>query len=300
MFSFVNNRGQKQFAQSWQSKSNSPVAVLIIVHGFGDYTGRYSEMAVELASKGNLIVYAYDQIAHGRSEGEADQYFSRFSFLPEDLHMFVTIVQEKTAKNNIPYFIYGHSMGGLVTVSYLQDENVQKIFCGAILHSPPLAKPEQVTPPLQLAANVVGVVAPHQGIERLAITTLTRDPIEMKKYEEDPLIWHAPVKAKTAVELVDATEMCQKHWAAAISLSILHIQGTADQMVPAEAAEPWFIKTSSQDKTFCKILNGFHEGHHDSERYQIFQLIQNWIQGRIQNSDRKECNVMEFDALKST
>ena len=52
--------------QIWAAKN--PKAIMSLVHGFGEHSGRYEHMADYLNSK-NISVVALDLRGHGRSEG---------------------------------------------------------------------------------------------------------------------------------------------------------------------------------------------------------------------------------------
>ena len=60
--------GLQLYGQSWHPEG-APHGVVLIVHGFGEHSGRYLHVAARLADAG-FVVYAYDQRGHGRSEGD--------------------------------------------------------------------------------------------------------------------------------------------------------------------------------------------------------------------------------------
>jgi len=226
-------------------------------------------MAIELASKASISVYSYDHIAHGRSEGEGYEYFSQFSYLPTDLGTYVELVKKKpeNSEKSLPHFIYGHSLGGLVLANFLQDTDAQKFFRGAFLHAAAIAPTPQVenNPALITIGEAVSKIAPRAAVEKLSIDTLARDPSVVEKYLADPLVWHHPLKAKTGMELYNATAQA-KDLSEKISIPIVYIQGTGDTVVNEAKALPFFQNISSKNKTFHKFIGGFHENHRDYEK----------------------------------
>ncbi len=137
-------------------------ACLLIVHGMNEYIGRYRGIAVHFA--GRYVVAGVDLTAHGLTNpvlraahnsiiGGAEQYdvsdmylqqaqLSNLQPMRDDLdralRYLVDYCDEKAAGNKLPVFILSHSLGSLVTASYLlqtQNSILQHrikgvIFCG--------------------------------------------------------------------------------------------------------------------------------------------------------------------------
>jgi len=300
VFSFTDSGGFKLFAQAWHPKT-SPKAVLIYVHGIGDHSGRIADMAIELASKASISVYSYDQIAHGRSEGEGHEYFSQFSFLPTDLVTFVELIKKENSEKGIPHFIYGHSLGGLVVANYLQDISAQKFFCGVFLHAAAVAPTPQAenNPALITVGEAISKVAPRAAVEKLSLDTLARDPLVVEKYREDPLVWHQLLKARTGIELYEATAHA-KDLPENISIPLVYIQGTGDTVVNEPKAQPWFQNISSKDKTFHKFIGGFHENHRDYEKKLVYKIVEDWVYKKIEKPVEEGCQVIDTDVSNIT
>ena len=87
---------------------DGPLAVVSLVHGFGEHCGRYEELAAELVAN-RIAVVAVDLRGHGKTVGPRGVAQS-YDHLHEDLK---TLIQQ-TAKfyPAVPNFLFGHSMGG--------------------------------------------------------------------------------------------------------------------------------------------------------------------------------------------
>jgi len=212
------------------------------------------------------------------------------------LEFFVDEVKSREGSNgtvSVPMYVYGHSMGGLVTINYLQDEEGQKQFKAAILSAPPVAVPEQVTNALLMTAKALSAVVPQAGVEKLNIDTLVKDKEEAQRYMTDPLVYHDSIKARTGLELVLASQMAKDNWANKISLPVLYIQGMKDKVVPSQAAEPFFKAMSSKDKTLYKFLEGYHETHNDYTKQKSYSILTKWLGERLTNSDMEANDIIE-------
>src|SRR4051794_1223041 len=94
---------------SWESDlpegANPPRAHIGLVHGFGEYYGRYRGTVDALLSEG-FAVHGYDQRGHGRSDGRPG-HVDAFDHYVEDLERF--FARLKTAAAGRPVLLLGHS-----------------------------------------------------------------------------------------------------------------------------------------------------------------------------------------------
>ncbi|KAB3528834.1 alpha/beta hydrolase [Alkaliphilus serpentinus] len=97
-------------------------AVLQIAHGMAEHSGRYEEFATFLTNHG-YGVYANDHIGHGKTAESSEE----LGFLAEeegwqrvvkDMQQLTSLI--KGQHPDTPIFILGHSMGSLLTRTYIQ------------------------------------------------------------------------------------------------------------------------------------------------------------------------------------
>ena len=105
----------------WTPTSRPIRGVVQISHGVAEYAARYDPFARFLCAAGFLCV-ANDHLGHGLSqiEGQPPVYFGEqdgWTHVVDD----VAQLQRRTAKAypELPYFIFGHSMGSFITRTYL-------------------------------------------------------------------------------------------------------------------------------------------------------------------------------------
>ncbi len=92
-----------------------PVAAVVIVHGLGEHSGRYTPFAQELVKR-NIVVFSFDHRGHGRSDG-VRMYADSLDELLADIDTYVSAVASNLPPS-MPLFCYGHSMGGLLSGAY--------------------------------------------------------------------------------------------------------------------------------------------------------------------------------------
>ena len=198
----------------------SPKATVIIVHGAGEHIGRYDEFIRILVSDGNMY-YGYDQRGHGRSEG-ARGHIGRFQQYVGDLG---TVVELANSSQDTPVFLFGHSMGALVSTIYCGCH--QGKIEGLILSGFP-NRIRRSPFSLRMARAIARVAPRLQFSNGIRPTDLTKDTSEQMLYESDELI-HNTVTAQWVSEFDGA---CSKalDLASRIRLPCLAIHGGADPL----------------------------------------------------------------------
>ena len=118
-FSLQDLSGNTIQAYSWIPEGNIK-AIVQIVHGMSEHSGRYESFALEL-NKRSFGVYISDTIGHGKSvKSEEDLGHlppNGFNIAVENIHLLHEIVVKEN--KNVPIIIMGHSMGSLLTQSYI-------------------------------------------------------------------------------------------------------------------------------------------------------------------------------------
>lgn len=114
-------------------------ATVVVCHGFTECGEKFREMFWYFLNMG-YNVFAPDHRGHGHSfrynddpETIAIRHFEEYV---DDLDCFINSVV-KPASGDLPLYIYSHSMGGAVTVQYLQTH--PGVFSKAVLSAPMIA-----------------------------------------------------------------------------------------------------------------------------------------------------------------
>ena len=270
---FKNARGDSIYTQAWLPDGDVK-AVLFLVHGLGEYSGRYTNLVNHFVPLG-YAVYGLDHLGHGKSDG-GREIINRFDDYTAPLTTYLGMV--KGSQPGKPVFIYGHSMGGLITCAYLLDH--QTDFKGAIVSAPAIKVGESVSPSVILMGKVMSVIAPKAGVLALDPTGVSCDPEVVDAYVNDPLVFHGKTPARLAAEMLKAmmrvTAEVEK-----ITLPLMVIQGGADKLVDPGGAKMLYDRASSKDKTL-KVYEGFyHECHNEPERATVFKDMEDWLNAHL-------------------
>lgn len=116
-FSFVSAQGSVKIRGVRWIPEQEPKAVVQLAHGMTEYIDRYEEFAEFLAEQGILVV-GNDHLGHGQSVKSMDDlgYFAEKNgdrVLVQDMLKIVKMT--KKTYPDIPYVIFGHSMGSFLT-----------------------------------------------------------------------------------------------------------------------------------------------------------------------------------------
>ena len=130
----IGPRGSRIYYQYWLPDGD-PKAVLLLVHGLGEHSGRYGNVVNHFVPRGYGI-YALDHYGHGKSEGQRE-YVERFGDYTQPLKIFFEMVQGWQPGQRI--FLVGHSLGGLISADYLLEH--QAGLSGAVLSGPAVKLP---------------------------------------------------------------------------------------------------------------------------------------------------------------
>lgn len=257
------------FYRHWRAPA--PVrAVILLVHGLGEHSGRYDDFARFFTEQGVAVV-APDHLGHGESPGvrahigSFDEFIGPLDELREAIGQWYP---------EAPCFLVGHSMGGLITARYLLDR--QDWFEGAALSAAAL---QTATPPSGLTLMIIKLlclVMPTAGVMQLDPAEVSRDPDVVQRYIEDPLVHSGKITAGLAHALFKTMDEVSSG-SSAIRLPVLLMHGSADAMTTPAGSEAFHDAISSPDKRLRVYPQLYHEIFNEPERLQVLGELRDWI-----------------------
>ncbi len=269
---FAASDGARLFRQAWAPAA--PRAHVLIVHGYGEHSGRYAHVAERLNRVG-YAVYTYDHRGHGKSPGRRG-HIPSFDRLIADLDELSKEFMRQAPAG--PWFVFGHSLGGLVTASWVVRHKPS--VRGLVLTNAGVKADDKVAPMLRKVAGVMARIAPHFVVHKLPIDGISRKPEEVAKYKADPLVYHGNIGARTGHEMMRAIDALQPRFGE-ITPPFIAMHGTADRLVPYAATQMLFDKATSKDKTLKLFEGGYHELFNDSCAEEFFSVLLDWLRARV-------------------
>ncbi len=263
--------GTDLFFQHW-SVEGPTKAVLCLVHGLGEHSGRYDDVAATFNAAGYAVI-AFDTRGHGRSPGQRGH--TPFDRTMED----VTALIDRAAElyPGLPRFLYGHSLGGLIVLTHCL--RVHPAITGVVATSPGLASP-LLDQKLKIgAAKLLGSVLPTVTVPTgLDANLISRDPEVVKVYLADPLV-HDKSTLALGRDGALAAEYALEH-ASEIDVPLLIVHGTGDEITYARGSEQ-FIAQVPGDKTLNLYDGYYHETHNEPESAQVLADTIAWLDAHV-------------------
>jgi alpha-beta hydrolase superfamily lysophospholipase len=270
---FRGARNAEIFQQSWLPDGEVQ-AVLLVVHGIGEHSGRYMNLVNHFVPLG-YAVYALDHFGHGNSDGTR-MFVERFADFTDTLKIYFDQIRAWQPGKQV--FMVAHSMGGLIGCSYLLD--YQNELAGAIISAPAIKVSDSISPVTILAGLIFSSIAPKLGLLALDASTICSDPAVVQAYLDDPLVYNGKVTARLAAEMLGAMRRVTSE-VGTIRLPLLIVQGAADRLVDPGGAKMLYEQSASPDKTH-KVYEGFyHEVLNEPGRAQVLADIQVWLEKHI-------------------
>jgi acylglycerol lipase len=273
---FTGVRKAGLYYQGWLPEGE-PKAVLLIVHGLAEHSGRYMNLVNRFVPLG-YAVYGIDHLGHGRSEGRR-LYVERFADYTGPLKSYSAMV--RCWQPDRPVFLVGHSMGGLIGAMYLLANQAE--LAGAILSGPAIKPPGDIPAATIFAGRVLSVLIPWVGlVSRTTPADISRDPAVVEEYVADPLVYKGKITARLGAEMLGAMERVRSE-AGRITLPLLIVQGGADRLVDPAGARILYDAAASPDKRLI-VYEGFshevfNEPEHDRDR--VLTDVERWLQAHL-------------------
>lgn len=265
--------GTTIFHRAW-SPDGAPRAVVLLVHGLGEHSGRYSHVAAALVDAG-YAVRAFDHRGHGTSGGKR-AFVRSYDELLRDLHQFRRIVVAEHP--DVPLVLLGHSMGGNIALGYALGE--EDGIAALVLSGPALRVGDDVSPIQLKVFRMIAKVAPGLRPRGLSADAISRDPAVVEAYRSDPLVYTGKISAGLGAALIGAMQTFPDRYDQ-LRLPILVLHGTADQLVDVAGSRELEAAAVNADVTAHYYEGLFHEVFNEPERDRVLSDVTSWLDTHV-------------------
>ncbi|MGB5653175.1 MAG: lysophospholipase [Robiginitalea sp.] len=251
------------------SEVENPGAAVLLIHGFGEHSGRYVKGVVPFFNQLGYSVLGFDLVGHGKSGGKrgyCEGYDQLMALLGEGF------TRLRGRNPNIPILLFGHSLGGNLVLNFVLREYGKPE--GIIASSPYLRLAFQ--PPAwkwhlgKLLGRFAPTVTVPSGLDPRGIS---QDEQEVQAYLSDPLI-HDRVSPAFSFPVIEAGEWAIEN-AGNLGTPTLILHGSADPIIDPEGSRAFFDAASVAQLEM--IDKGYHELHHDLDRKLYFKAMETWL-----------------------
>ncbi|VAV87449.1 Lysophospholipase; Monoglyceride lipase; putative [hydrothermal vent metagenome] len=272
--------GAELYRQSWLPEGD-PKAVIILIHGYDEHSGRYQYFAEHCTNRG-FAVHALDHWGHGKSEGD-NGFVPEFSVYHDGVDK---LIGELTpAHTGLPRILVGHSLGGLISATYLLKNQAQ--FAAAVLSGPAIKAADEPSVFLKFISRLLSKFLPKMGVIGFDPNGVSRDPKVVADYLADPLVSGSKISARLGHEMMTEMNVIENE-AASISLPLLMLHGADDSVVAPEGSSFLNDHISSVEKKL-KIYPGlFHEIFNEPEKDAVLADMTDWIDTQLPGEVEKK------------
>lgn len=269
------NDGLTFFMQGWEPDTD-PKALIALVHGLGEHSGRYAHVGKAMADAGYAMA-GFDLRGHGKSGG-ARGHFPSLNTVMQDIKEFLGFLAQRYPE--LPQFLYGHSLGGLLVLSFAlkNKAGLQGVIAtGSGLRSPIHDQKLKVA-----MAKLLGSLAPSVQLSSdLEVTALSRDQNVVKAYINDPLV-HDRMSLGFGKAGLDATDQVFNQ-AAEFPVPLLIMHSKIDKITYSSGSEDFarLVGEAGKDVTL-KLWEGlYHELHNEPEKAEVFKFMTGWLDEQL-------------------
>lgn len=262
--------GGDTLALSRWAPAAEPHAVLLALHGFGDYAPSTFSQAAEYWAARGILVYAYDQRGFGRNQSRGK--WPGAARLIEDFQDVAATL--RTGHPGLPLIALGHSMGGGVALAGVgEGADVD----GLILAAPAVWGGENLNIAYRAAAWTGAFTAPEKrwsgkGVVRIQAT----DNIEaLRAMGRDKVILRKPSSREFLglIRLMDRAVEAAEH----IAPPTLLLYGEKDQVTPKYPMMATY-EALPGDKRLKLYPEGWHLLFRDLQAEVVYRDVADWVE----------------------
>ena len=259
----------------WEAEGEAK-AVIVIVHGAMEHHKRYGWL-IEMWRSSGFHVIMSDLPGQGMTTRANRGHIDSFDEYIIEVKDWV----QAAYRYDLPVFLLGHSMGGLVSIRLLQEERVN--IAGVILSSPCLGLVRTQTKFLELMAYVLNIIFPSFKVNSgLTIQMATRNE-DVREADSNDTLYVTKVSVRWYRELVSAIKLAFINLEKIQDVPMLVMQGGDDKIVNKGAVKEWFNRVPLSEKRFKEWPKCYHEIFNEPEREEVFEYAKDFVLSQLKS-----------------
>lgn len=268
------------FGQAWVPEQVK--GTVLLTHGFSEHVGNYGRLVKDLVRSG-FAVAAIDLRGHGLSEGTRGYIESPECYV-KDLEQWIDLCVPQVAPNK-PLLLWGHSLGGLITLQLILREQTSFTPNAAVLSSPLLGFPA-LTGFRRVLMNfspIIGKLFPSAQLSSgISDSVLSSDKEYLERRELDRLI-HSSITPAWVVNIAKTISLVRAnaHQFHELCPTLLLLAGREHVTNLIDARDFAFRGLSSLEHKVIEFPNALHELEKDSVRPRVVAETVSWFNAHI-------------------
>ncbi|WP_043934043.1 alpha/beta hydrolase [Bacillus sp. EB01] len=257
----------------WEADGEAK-AVIVIVHGAMEHHRRYGWL-IEMWRTSGFHVIMGDLPGQGMTTRSSRGHIDSF----DDYLVEVKDWIQAAYTYGLPVFLLGHSMGGLISIRLLQEE--QLTLAGVILSSPCLGLIHQPSKVINGLSYGLNVVFPSLRMNSgLTVQMATRNK-DVQEADSNDTLYVTKVSVRWYRELQDAMKTAFEELDKTQDTPTLVMQAGDDLIVNKKAVSTWFNHAPLSEKRYKEWPGLYHEIFNEPEREQVFQYSIDFVHSQL-------------------
>lgn len=259
----------------WLPGSTERRARAVLVHGVGEHSGRYDEVAGVMTRLG-IEVVGYDQRGFGASQGKRGEIPSDMTLVSDAVCVFDLVRRECPA--DPPPFLVAHSMGGTIAAYAVATGLIAPR--GLALSSPAVAP--RITDLEEQALRLLLPGLPNVPLDSgIKPSQVTRDPTEQKKIKADKRM-HTTVTPRLVLAILDQGRATFRK-AGKIRVPTILLVAGSDLVVDHDTTLQFFARMRPEVRTLHLYRRLFHEVFNElpADRKKVFAAFDRWLRRQL-------------------
>ncbi|MGQ0580347.1 MAG: lysophospholipase [Reyranella sp.] len=253
----------------WPAANGAPTAVILGLHGYGDYRNAWEEPAA-IWAKAGITTYAYDQRGFGGSPTRGR--WAGTDSLVEDARTMASLVRARHP--GVPLYLAGESMGGAIAL-VAADQKID--VDGLILLATALRSRDTLGPMASGGLWFFAHTIPWMPSGPTSIDYKPTDnPKTLEKLRNDPMMLRQ-TRLDMAYGLVDLMDAARSA-AGRVNMPYLMLHGLGDRIVPREPVRAAIeVMPRRSDSRLAFYRDGYHLLLRDKEGAVVAADIVVWM-----------------------
>ncbi|HJV18191.1 MAG TPA: alpha/beta hydrolase [Bacillales bacterium] len=259
----------------WEAEGEAK-AVIVMVHGAMEHHRRYGWL-IEMWRISGFHVIMGDLPGQGMTTRSRRGHIDAFDEYIYEVKDWI----QAAYRYELPVFLLGHSMGGLISIRLLQEEHLN--LAGVILSSPCLGLVKTPSKFLNMISFGLNVIYPSLRMNSgLTVQMATRN-LDVQEADSNDTLYVTKVSIRWYRELTAAMKLAFENLEKVQDLPMLLMQGGDDKIVKNASVKEWFNRAPLSEKRFKEWAKCYHEIFNEPEREEVFEYAKDFVNSQLKS-----------------
>lgn len=257
----------------WEAEGEAK-AVIVMVHGAMEHHRRYGWLIECWRSSGFHVIMG-DLPGQGLTTRSRRGHIDSFDEYILEVKDWV----QAAFQFDLPVFLLGHSMGGLISVRLLQEEKLN--LAGVILSSPSLGLIEQPSKWTQAMSYGLNAFFPNFKVNSGINVKMATRNVDVQEADSNDTLYVSKVSVRWYRELLLSIKLAFTNLDKIQDVPMLVMQGGDDKIVNKQSVKEWFNLVPLSEKRFKEWPKCYHEIFNEPERDEVFEYAKDFVESQL-------------------